>query len=156
MLVFKSWQELLVLIIGLCLAQPMFAETGYRYVPPNSDYGKLCVNQCDNSKYQCQQLEQLKQENKELKKEQGSASYRQNRTIELQRCMAKYANDKEKQKKKCRDEDDEAIGIDIVVGLAALFFAEDEEKRDVCQDRFLGCFKNCGGKIETVIFDSLE
>lgn len=40
---------------------PMF-QTQYTYVPPSSETGRTCVFQCENSRYQCQQLEEMRKE----------------------------------------------------------------------------------------------
>ncbi|MBW5289364.1 hypothetical protein [Abyssogena phaseoliformis symbiont] len=48
--------KLIITALSILLASNLNAEIGYQYVVPDSDFGRLCVNQC-------KQLEQLKKEN---------------------------------------------------------------------------------------------
>lgn len=143
-----------IITLAVLLISPiLFAGTGYRYVPPDSDYGRLCVNQCESSKYQCKQLEQIKQENAELREAQDDLYWGQDDIRYDQECFAKYADDKKKQKKKCGydDIDDILSGLELF----SLIVGDEEGERapDVCKNRYLTCFKTCGGRIETVNFD---
>ncbi len=137
-----------LLIILITISPFVFAETGYRYVAPNSDYGKLCVNQCDNSKYQCQQLEQLKKENSQLKQSQEGLNFKQNVSADFQRCLTKHS------KEKCRDREDTDLAIDLFANILGAVFEEEKPVKDICKERYLQCFNRCGGVIEKVKFDS--
>lgn len=130
-----------------------FVNADKRYVPPNSDYGKLCVNQCTTSKYQCQQLEELKNDNARLRDSQDDLYWQQGRSSDLQRCLTKRSD--AKGKKKCRDRYDDDEAIEAGFELLDLFLDDSDEStpRDICKEQYISCFTNCGGRIEKINVD---
>ena len=64
-----------MLVLAGCATGPVY-RTSYFYTPPETPEGKACVYQCEFSKIQCEELEDLK---KELCEEKAELKY--------ERCM---------------------------------------------------------------------
>jgi hypothetical protein len=54
---------LLILMVSLLSACGPIYQTTYTYSPPSSQTGKMCVNQCLQTKNNCQQMCQLQDQN---------------------------------------------------------------------------------------------
>ncbi|MEZ4752834.1 MAG: hypothetical protein R3A13_00765 [Bdellovibrionota bacterium] len=51
----------LILILVLSACGPVY-KTDYTYIPPKTESGRSCIFQCQNTKVQCEQLQELKYE----------------------------------------------------------------------------------------------
>jgi len=87
---------------GLLLAAgcgPMY-NTEYTFVPPETPTGQTCVFQCENSKLQCEQIEDMKQERCEDRadreyerckdREKEKHCYRSYCSVDYSRCETRH------------------------------------------------------------------
>ncbi len=95
-------------------------RTDYQFTPPSSSTGKVCASNCENSKYQCQQIEQMR------------ADQCQDRArLEMQRCEdnVRWREGREPKWYEC--------GMDSC--------SADTER---CESQYRSCFTACGGKVD--------
>lgn len=123
-----------LLFLTFASCSPVF-KTVYSYTPPTNDKGRSCVFQCENSKLQCEQLEDMRNERCQLQadrdydrcesrkrytyKSNGKSECIENCFCYRQSCTVNYEN---------------------------------------CENRYRACYKICGGKVdsETVCVSNCE
>lgn len=117
----NSGVELMLLgVMGLISSCGPMYQTDYMMTPPKSASGKACVFQCENGKYQCQQLEDLKAERCESRAQ-----------ADQEACERKIAWEKGRDPKwyECGRESCDA----------------DYER---CERSYRACFQACGGTVK--------
>ncbi len=107
------------LLLGSTGCGPMY-DTRYTFVPPESQSGRTCTFQCENSKMQCQQIEQMRNDTCE-----------ERARIEQQQCQ--WNMQMQGKKEKWYD-----------CGLSSC--SEDTER---CESQYRSCFQMCGGTVRS-------
>ena len=98
---------------------PMY-QTEYIYTPPKSQTGNACVFQCENSKQQCQQIQEMRSEDCERRAE-----------YDYQRCEDRIY-DREGRDAKWYECSRESCTADV----------------ERCEATYRSCYQSCGGKVE--------
>lgn len=82
--------ELVLAAMGLLMAGcgPIYS-TQYVFDPPTSPQGQSCIFQCENSKMQCEQLQDLRTENCE---ERSEAEYYRCKNRDEKHCYRQYCS----------------------------------------------------------------
>ncbi|GEM_PF-704156 len=108
---------------------PMY-DTRYTMIPPSSSSGRVCIVQCENSKYQCEELEELRKERCEERAES-----------EYNRCEWQTRRSEGRQPKWYECSRDSC--------------SADSGK---CEQRYRSCYESCGGRVssETVCVANCE
>src|SRR5262249_46185968 len=97
-------------------------STEYIFTPPDGSTGNFCISQCEESKFQCEDLENMRNERCE-----EESRYQE------ERCRDRVWADKGREPKWY-----ECGGNSCTA---------DTER---CDERYRGCYQACGGKVETV------
>lgn len=99
-------------------------DTQYQFTPPENESGRTCVFQCETSKEQCQQIQEMRAESCEDRAE-----------YEYERCVDRIYRRKGREPKwhECSKE---TCSADV----------------DRCENTYRNCYQACGGKVraETV------
>ena len=124
-----------LLIAFLTSCGPVY-KTNYTYIPPENEEGKSCIFQCDNTKLQCYQLEDMRYQR---------CLDRADR--DYYRCEAnrRYVYNYKKKRRECRHN-------------CYCFRSSCSQTREVCDDRYRTCYQTCGGSVtsETVCVSNCE
>lgn len=118
----KNKINLLVAVLFTCFLNscgPVY-DTQYSYIPPDSSEGRACIFQCENSRSQCQELEQYRSQDCERR-----SSYDQDRCEE----DIRYRYDREPKWYEC----------------GSSSCTVDEER---CESQYRYCYESCGGKVD--------
>ncbi|NOT83782.1 MAG: hypothetical protein HOP02_03165 [Methylococcaceae bacterium] len=114
---------LLVILIQAC-ANPKY-QTFYNYDPPTTAEGRACTFQCENTKMQCEQVDQMRLANCQDRAE-----------LNFQRCtdraQAEYDRCKASGQKYC---------------IADYCREETCNNNGQCENQYRRCFSICGGKV---------
>ena len=114
---------IICLALGGCSMFDTGPQVAYRYFPPNTDSGLLCVATCNNSKMLCRQNEEQK--------------YRQCKMTEDIRRLAeencRLRNTKDKSNSYCHSSWGETCW---------------SPRYTECTESYQECYQNCGGKVE--------
>jgi hypothetical protein len=96
-------------------------NTEYSYTPPKSLEGRSCINQCEYSKIQCEELENLRERECESRAE-----------LEYDRCRRDIYNSKKREPKwsEC----------------SRSSCSTDEER---CERLYRSCYQACGGRVDS-------
>lgn len=107
-----------VMVLQLVGCGPIY-DTRYTFTPPANETGRVCVNQCENSRFQCQQLIELYSRQCE---DMGRR--------EQQRCQWQLAL--QGKKEKWYDCPSPSCDSDT----------------SRCDEQYRGCYQACGGRID--------
>ena len=121
---YKLMMLAFVLIFFACSCAPRYRTT-YDFTPPTSEQGKTCVFQCENTKLQCEQLQEMKLQN-----------CRDREDLKQQKCQDKA----EKEYERCK-----AKGNQICFQAACPI--SECYKGTKCETQYRRCYQTCGGKV---------
>lgn len=110
----KYYWTILLLFISGC--GPQYSTT-YSYVRPTTEHGQSCIFQCENSRLQCSQNEDLKLENCESREREERLSY--------DLCVEKNGQ------KKCSS--------------PSMRFCY--RNNSICKESYNQCYSSCGGTV---------
>ena len=124
----KSLSVLLfVLFIPLfILACGPVYQTDYSFIPPTTEHGQMCVFQCDNSKIQCEQLEEMRYQN---------CLDRADRDYHSCEMTKRYGYNKN--------------GEWVCQENCYCFRSSCSLDESKCHERYRACYQTCGGKVES-------
>jgi len=114
---------LLALSLTLSGCGPIYS-TQYRYTPPVDSNGRMCVNQCANSRDLCRQLE-------ESRASQEQAQCQQNASMRYALCLSSAKTDQARSQ--CNSSS----------------YCSRSANTERCEESYRQCFQNCGGKIDS-------
>jgi len=115
----KSPLPIVALTFLICGCGPVY-HTDYSFIPPHSSGGQACVYQCENGRYQCRQIEDLRVERCR------DYAYQQQRD-----CEARIRWDKDR-KPKWYECGSESCSADY----------------DSCDQQYRFCYQGCGGEVK--------
>lgn len=123
----KTVYRLFILFVSLIMSAcgPVY-QTDYTFTPPTTESGQMCVFQCDNSKLQCGQLEEMKYQNC------------------LDRADREYYNC-ENNKRYGYNKNGEWVCQDNCY----CFRSSCSVNEAICDDRYRMCYQTCGGKVQS-------
>lgn len=113
----------LLSLVGIALAisscGPIY-DTTYQFIPPNSEGGRACVYQCENSRSQCRQIEDLR----------------------VDRCE----QDSRYEQRRCEDDVYRREGRGPKWHECGGLVCTPEYDR--CDDQYRSCYQSCGGTVQ--------
>ncbi|MDC0358915.1 hypothetical protein OAO01_08870 [Oligoflexia bacterium] len=124
MRVLKAFTPGLFLSVLLVACSPVY-RTDYAYIPPTSAQGKTCIFQCENTKIQCIQLEEMRYER---------CLDRADREYDRCERNKRYGYNK-KGEWECQDN-------------CYCFRSSCTLNESRCEERYRSCYQTCGGKVE--------
>lgn len=123
--VIRIASALLLIALWSC-AGPRY-QTTYTYTPPESAEGRACVFQCENTKMQCDQLDQMR-----------AANCQERASLEYQKCEENSRAEYER----CRASG-ERVCLQSYCGRPRC------GSSGQCQSQFHRCYETCGGQVHS-------
>jgi len=120
-------RKLLVFILLTLLqacASPLY-QTFYSYDPPDTPEGKACIFQCENTRMQCEQLDDMRNNNCEQRAEMKYETCKQKAEIAYEKCKSsggKYCIEGWCNKETC-------------------------SSTNQCVNQYQRCYSTCGGRV---------
>ena len=115
---------LLTLLIQACASPPQY-QTFYNYDPPKTSEGRACIFQCENTKMQCEQVDQMRVANCQDRAELNFQRCSDRAQADYDRCKA--SGEKYCFTDTCRKEPCNGSGQ--------------------CDNQYQRCYSICGGQV---------
>ena len=114
---------LLAMSLVLSGCGPVYS-TQYRYTPPLDANGKMCVNQCANTREMCRVME-------ESRASQEQSQCQQNATMRYALCLSNAKTDQARSQ--CNSSS----------------YCSRSVNTERCEGAYRQCFQNCGGRVDS-------